>query len=147
MRQQSVIPGARPSRHVPPNLPAVTHYRAKAIECAHRLHILTWDVAVRRANCFSQALGVAVTSYMASLSDGGPGWNNGGVWARHGYLITFEGLLSAVGKELGMIEGEIPTFLITLVSGTHSDCSSTLFFRCIRRHFDAQNGQRYLGSG
>jgi hypothetical protein len=55
---------------------------------------LTWDVAVRRANCFSQALGVAVTSYMASLSDGGPAWSNGGLWARHGYLITFEGLLS-----------------------------------------------------
>ncbi len=27
------------------------------------------------------------------------------VWIRHGYLVTFEGLLSAVGKELGMIEG------------------------------------------
>ena len=44
---------------------------------------------------------------MASLSDGGPARSNGGVWARHGYLITFEGLLSAVGKELGMIEGEL----------------------------------------
>jgi hypothetical protein len=49
---------------------------------------------------------------MASLSDGGPGWSNGEVWARHGYLITFEGLLSAVGKELGMIEGELSPVLI-----------------------------------
>jgi len=49
-----------------------------------------------------------VTSYMASLSDGGPAMSKGcaSVWVRHGYLITFEGLLSAVGKELGMIEGE-----------------------------------------
>lgn len=105
VRQQSGISGSvRPSRHVPPNVPAVIHFRAKAIDCAQRLLSLTWDVAVRRANCFSQALGVAVTSYMASLSDGGPAWSNGGVWARHGYLITFEGLLSSVGKELGMIE-------------------------------------------
>lgn len=45
---------------------------------------------------------------MASLSDGGPATTRGhaAVWARHGYLVTFEGLLSAVGKELGMIEGE-----------------------------------------
>ena len=113
VRQQSGISGSvRPSRHVPPNVPAVIHFRAKAIDCAQRLLSLTWDVAVRRANCFSQALGVAVTSYMASLSDGGPAWSNGGVWARHGYLITFEGLLSSVGKELGMIEGELPCILI-----------------------------------
>ena len=47
---------------------------------------------------------------MASLSDGGPAFSSrdhAAVWARHGYLVTFEGLLSAVGKELGMIEGEL----------------------------------------
>ena len=46
---------------------------------------------------------------MSSLSDGGPAFSrreHAAVWARHGYLVTFEGLLSAVGKELGMIEGE-----------------------------------------
>lgn len=46
---------------------------------------------------------------MASLSDGGPAFSSrehAAVWVRHGYLVTFEGLLSAVGKELGMIEGE-----------------------------------------
>jgi len=102
-RQQSSI---KPSRHIPPNLPAILHYRTKSMECSQRLHSVTWDIAVRRANCFSQALGIAVTSYMASLSDGGPAWSRGfgGVWARHGYLVVFEGLLSAVGKELGMIE-------------------------------------------
>jgi len=104
MRQQQ-------SRHIPPNLPAIIHYRKKSIECSQRLQSLTWEISVRRANCFSQALGIAVTSYMASLSDGGPAWSSSSRakgyandWVRHGYLITFEGLLSAVGKELGMIE-------------------------------------------
>ena len=55
-----------------------------------------------------RTLGVAVTSYMASLSDVGPEWSNDGVWARHGYLIKFEELLISVGKELGMIEDELP---------------------------------------
>lgn len=78
------------------------------MECAQRLYSLTWDIAVRRGNCFSQALGIAVTSYLTSLSDGGPAWRGyASIWAKHGYLITCEGLLSAVGKELGMIEGEL----------------------------------------
>jgi hypothetical protein len=49
---------------------------------------------------------------MASLSDGSPAMSKGfaSVWIRHGYLVTFEGLLSAVGKELGMIEGRIEYF-------------------------------------
>ena len=78
------------------------------MELTRCLHSLTWDIAIRRANCFSQALGIAVTSYLASLSDGGPACSRGfgPVWAKHGYLLVFEGLLSAVGKELGMIEGE-----------------------------------------
>ena len=49
-------------------------------------------------------MGIAVTSYLASISYGGPAWRFASVWAQHGYLITFEGLLSAVSKELGMIE-------------------------------------------
>lgn len=49
-------------------------------------------------------MGIAVTSYLASISYGGPAWRFANIWAQHGYLITFEGLLSAVGKELGMIE-------------------------------------------
>lgn len=108
MQQQSGSPvPSKPSRHISPSIQAVTLYRTRAADCAKRLHILTWDIAVRRSNCFSQALGIAVTSYMASLSDGGPAMSKGcaSVWIRHGYLITFEGLLSAVGKELGMIEG------------------------------------------
>ena len=108
---------ARPSRHVPPNVPSINHYRGQVQLLLMRLHSLTWDIAVRRANCFSQALGIAVTSYMSSLSDGGPAWNNAGVWAKHGYLITFEGLLSAVGKELGMIEdASIAISMLSMVS-------------------------------
>ena len=60
-------------------------------------------------------MGIAVTSYMTSLGDGGP-TKCASVWARHGYLIAFEGLLSAVGNELGMIEGMlIPIYLLTVV--------------------------------
>ena len=127
MRQRA---GFKPSRHVPPNLPAVAHYRTKAMDCTQRLFKLTWEVAVRRANCFSQALGIAVTSYLTSLSDGGPASRGyADVWVRHGYLITFEGLLSAVGKELGMIEGEseeaavfLPSDLFTCIQlSKHSD--------------------------
>lgn len=61
--------------------------------------------AVRRANVFSQSLGLAVTSYLANLSDASKtaaGWPE--IWKRHGYMVCFEGLLSAAGKELGMIE-------------------------------------------
>lgn len=50
-----------------------------------------------------QALGIAVTSYLTSVSDvGKQGWPN--LWVRHGYLMMYEGLLSAAGKELGRIE-------------------------------------------
>lgn len=101
-RQQADV---KMSRHIPPGIPAIAHYRNKAIECAQKLNSLTWNIAVRRANCFSQALGIAVTSYLASLSDGSHASKGfAHVWPRHGYLVTFEGLLSAVGKELGMIE-------------------------------------------
>ena len=122
-RQQA---GAKNSRHIPPNMPTIIHHRKKAIECAQRLHSLTWEVAVRRANCFSQALGIAVTSYLASISDGGPAWRGyADVWAKHGFLLTFEGLLSAVGKELGMIEDAAVAIAmlrmvnVVLVSDTH----------------------------
>ncbi len=94
--------GLRPTRHVAPNINSISFYRNKTMECAQRLQALTWEIAVRRGNCFSQALGIAVTSYLTSISDGGPGWRGYvNTWLRHGYLIAFEGLLSAVGKELG----------------------------------------------
>ena len=74
-------------------------------EAAHNLHHVTWMCAVRRANVFSQSLGLAITSYLASISDHSrttAGWPD--IWQRNGYMVCFEGLLSAAGKELGMIE-------------------------------------------
>jgi hypothetical protein len=74
-------------------------------EAVQALHHLTWICAVRRASTFSQALGIAVSSYLTSLSDASKlesMWPD--FWARQGYLITYEGMLSAAGKELGMIE-------------------------------------------
>ncbi|KAL7512085.1 hypothetical protein ACHAXN_009042 [Cyclotella atomus] len=100
-RQQA---GVKNSRHVPTNIQGCNYYRKSMIESMEKLHSLTWEVSIRRVNCFSQALGIAVTSYLVSLSDGGPAWKFANIWAQHGYLVTFEGLLSAVGKELGMIE-------------------------------------------
>lgn len=77
----------------------------RVFEAVHNLHHLNWMCSVRRANVFSQSLGLAVTSYLASISDAdkcATGWPE--VWKRHGYMTCFEGLLSAAGKELGMIE-------------------------------------------
>ena len=80
-------------------------YRWRVFEAAHNLHHVTWMCAVRRANVFSQSLGLAVTSYLAAIADptrNVAGWPE--IWKSHGYMVCFEGLLSAAGKELGMIE-------------------------------------------
>lgn len=91
--------------HVPARHAEIQGLRWKVFECVHNLHHVTWMCAVRRANVFSQSLGLAVSSYLTSISDKdkcAAGWPD--VWQRHGYLVCFEGLLSAQGKELGMIE-------------------------------------------
>ncbi|CAB9500185.1 II inositol 3,4-bisphosphate 4-phosphatase [Seminavis robusta] len=91
--------------HVPARHSNLQNLRWKVFEAVHAYHHVTWICAVRRANAFSQALGIAVTSYLTSLSDVAlcqMGWPQ--LWARHGYLVSYEGLLSAAGKELGMIE-------------------------------------------
>uniref|UniRef100_A0A7S4IA47 Phosphatidylinositol-3,4-bisphosphate 4-phosphatase n=1 Tax=Odontella aurita TaxID=265563 RepID=A0A7S4IA47_9STRA len=94
------------ARHVNPDRNiAVGKARAKVRELTERLHASTWDAAVRRANCFSQALGIGATSFLAHVSDASKlssGWADQVL--RHGFLLTSEGLLSAAGKELGMIE-------------------------------------------
>ena len=77
--------------------------RWKVFEATQALHHVTWTCAVRRASVFSQALAIAITSYLTAVSDvHRAAWPD--LWVRHGYLITYEGLLSAAGKELGMIE-------------------------------------------
>lgn len=91
--------------HVPPRHTELAELRWKVFEAVQAFHHLTWICAVRRASTFSQALGIAVSSYLTSLSDAAKlesMWPD--YWARHGYLITYEGMLSAAGKELGMIE-------------------------------------------
>jgi hypothetical protein len=93
------------ANHVPSRHAEIQGLRWKVFECVHNLIHVTWMCAVRRANVFSQSLGLAVTSYLTSISDAGrcvTGWPE--LWRRHGYLVSFEGLLSAAGKELGMIE-------------------------------------------
>ena len=50
-RQQA---GIKNSRHIPTNIQACNFYRNRMIESMQKLHSLTWEVSVRRANCFSQ---------------------------------------------------------------------------------------------
>lgn len=91
--------------HVPAGDHELQRVRWALFEAVQSLHHLTWHCAMRRTSCFSQALGTAVTSFLATLSDPlkwQSTWPE--LWAKHGYLCTFEGLLSAAGKELGMIE-------------------------------------------
>lgn len=92
-----------PVHHVPVRHAETSGLRWRVFEATQALHHVTWTCAVRRANVFSQALGIAITSYLTSVSDvGKQGWPD--LWVRHGYLMTYEGLLSAAGNELGMIE-------------------------------------------
>ena len=99
------IPG-RSQRHIPAGGPQIASLRSACISATESLHKLTWDIAVRKGNVFSQALGIAISLYLAHVSDLSKlqkaAWAE--LWARHGFLVTFEGLLSAAGKELGMIE-------------------------------------------
>jgi hypothetical protein len=87
--------------HIPARNKEISNLRWKVFEMSQQLHQITWACAVRRANVFSQALGISLTSYLTSISSSPERCET---WARHGYLITYEGLLSAAGKELGMIE-------------------------------------------
>jgi hypothetical protein len=107
MHSQNVpqYPG-RSVRHIPPGNHHIDSLRSACISATQTLHSLTWDIAVRRANVFSQALGIALSLYLSHVSDFAKlqkaAWAD--IWTKHGFLITFEGLLSAAGKELGMIE-------------------------------------------
>jgi len=109
--QTMALPGnVTARRHVPAGHSQITRIHSRVVESMQSLHALTWDVAVRRASVFSQALGIGLTSYLAHVSDAAkvaPSANGGGwpeTWKQCGFLVTFEGLLSAAGKELGMIE-------------------------------------------
>jgi len=92
-------------RHVEANDGYMNFIRESSIKAEAKLHDVNWELAVRMANCFSQALCQGVTAYLAALSDP----NNASVasaqmWVTHGFLLCYEGLLSAAGKEMAMIE-------------------------------------------
>lgn len=76
--------------------------RWQLFEKVQSLNHVTWQVAMRRASCFSQALGLALTSLLGAVCNADRRWAPS--WKEHGFLVSFEGLLSAAGKELGMIE-------------------------------------------
>ena len=103
--QNRQIPG-RSQRHIPAGDHQIASLRNTCIAATQSLHSLTWDIAVRRGNVFSQALGIAISLLLAHVSDLAKlqkaAWAE--IWTKHGFLVTFEGLLSAAGKELGMIE-------------------------------------------
>jgi hypothetical protein len=94
----------RSKRHIPPSELNILKLQSECRLVTEKLNDLTWDLAVRRANVFSQALGIALTCYLSHVSDLSKAERGATVWKQHGFLITFEGLLSAAGKELGMIE-------------------------------------------
>lgn len=96
---------ARPATHVPVGNVILQGMRWRIFEAVQCLHHLTWMCAMRRASVFSQALGIAVSSYLSSVSDLTKMQSNWPeLWTRNGFLVSFEGLLSSAGKELGMIE-------------------------------------------
>lgn len=117
----------KPNHYIPERHAEISDLRWKLCAAVQALHHLSWHIAVRRAACFSQALGIALSSYMTSVSDPSkwqPSWADH--WARHGYLVTFEGLLSAAGKELGMIEdASVAISMLSMVQiilvSTHQD--------------------------
>ena len=86
---------------IPARNQVVSNLRWKVFELTQQLHQITWTCAVRRAVVLSQSVGIALTSYLTSISSSP---ERADMWVKHGYLITYEGLLSAAGKELGMIE-------------------------------------------
>jgi hypothetical protein len=55
--------------HIPARHAEIQGFRWKVFECVHNLHHVTWMCSVRRANVFSQSLGLAVSSYLTSISD------------------------------------------------------------------------------
>jgi len=78
--------------------------RGSLVQHEQRLAELTWECAMRRASTFSQALAIGITSYLSSLSNLELTGIRRIQWVTQGYLICFEGLLSAAGKEQHMIE-------------------------------------------
>jgi hypothetical protein len=127
--QNRVIPG-KSLRHIPSGDHKIASLRNACISATQSLHNLTFEIAARRSNCFSQALGIALSLFLAHVSDLAKlqkaDW--AGLWVKHGFLITFEGLLSAAGKELGMIEdAAVGIAMLRMVSVVFVTDQSQLF--------------------
>jgi hypothetical protein len=91
--------------YVPVDEPYVAHHRAACFRITQRLADLNWEIAKRRGNLLSQVLGQAVTAYLSAVSDVTlVSDDTAKQWRDHGFLLTYEGLLSAAGKETAMIE-------------------------------------------
>ena len=90
--------------HIPFRQQPVSRIRAFAIEREQMLATVSWDCAVRRSNVFAQAVNIGITSFLASVSDRNKRKLFAESWRVNGYLVTIEGMLSATGKELSMIE-------------------------------------------
>lgn len=84
----------------------ILQMRKEAKSLMEYFHNISWETAIRRGNVFSQALGIAVTCFLSHISDvvRMQNYNWAELWKKYGFLISFEGLLSTAGKELGMIE-------------------------------------------
>jgi len=91
-------------KHVPLSHSSIQHSRNMVIEAEQKYAEFTWEVAVRRANCFSEALGIALTSYLSHVTRPDKEDEHVEKWRTKGCLLVFEGMLSAAGKESGMIE-------------------------------------------
>ena len=84
--------------------PLKQKFKTTLTHATQQLATLTWACALRRANIFSQALSIALSSYLCSITDFTNGSTKFDHWKSHGFLINFEGMLSAAGQEKHMIE-------------------------------------------
>jgi len=95
-------------RHIPHDDNYTGLLRSTCYRAEQKVIDLTWEIALRRGNVFSQILGTALTAYLAAVSDttrATPDASSS--WIKHGFLLCFEGLLSSAGKETAMIEDAV----------------------------------------
>ena len=90
--------------HIPNSELSIHKLRELTIEKEQQLVSLTWECTMRRSVALTQALSICLTSYLACVSDPIRSEEFAAKWLEHGFLVCFEGMLSAAGKETHMIE-------------------------------------------